>query len=627
MCGICGSYGLSDEVVLKKMCATLTHRGPDDEGHYLGDDVMLGMRRLKVIDLETGNQPIFNEDRSVVVVYNGEIYNFREIRKELEEKNHTFRTHSDTESIVHLYEEYGDACVNKLRGMFAFALWDIKKKRLLIARDRIGIKPLYYYHNGNSIIFASEIKALLTHPGVSKEINYTALHNYLTYLYVPAPETIFRNIFKLLPGHQLVYENGSMVTKQYWDINRGDYGFSDLENWSEKELSEKVYALLQESIEKHMISDVSLGVFLSGGTDSASIVSIASELSSKPVKTFSIGFEDAYHNELDNAKLVAERYGTDHHEFVVTPPDIDLIEDIIGSFDEPFADSSAIPTYFVSKCAKEHVTVALSGDGGDEIFGGYGNYKADKICHYYRKLPGLLRDDLIPFFINSLQEKENPFSAGQQLKKLLEMSKMSPGAGHAFWLSVFNTDLKEKLDKTGFLRDLLPVDSLDCYQTYFDTVNTNDFLNRNIHVDIKTVLPDDYLTKVDRMSMLNSLEVRVPFLDHKLLEFGTAMPGKYKLNGLTSKYLLKKMMKNRLPNNIITGKKKGFSVPLSKWFKQDFSVLIDKYLSEEVIKKRGYFNYDTIAMLSNDHIRRRKDNSKYLWTLICLEIWHRKYMD
>ncbi len=627
MCGICGIYGLEDKSLLQRMSNMLSHRGPDDEGYYYDQDVMLGMRRLKVIDLETGNQPIYNEDRSIVVVYNGEIYNFREIRKDLEKKNHTFSTNSDTESIVHLYEEYGDACVNQIRGMFAFALWDSKRKRLILARDRVGIKPLYYYSKGGAFAFASEIKSLLIHPGISKEINFKALHNYLTFLYVPGPETIFKNVMKLLPGHILIFENGKPVTKQYWDITGGDYDFRGLEKRSENELSEQMFELLHESIEKHMISDVSLGVFLSGGTDSASIVAIASEMSAKPVKTFSIGFDDAYYNELDNAKLVAERYGTDHHEFVVAPPDMDFIEEIIGSFDEPFADSSAIPTYFVSKCAREHVTVALSGDGGDEIFGGYGNYKADKICHYYRKLPGLFRDDLIPFFINGLQEKEDPFSANQQLKKLLKMSRMSPESGHVFWLSVFNNDLKDKLYKTDLLRNLLVHDSLDRYQEYFDRFNGNDFLNKYIKADIKTVLPDDYLTKVDRMSMMNSLEVRVPFLDHKLLEFGAAMPGKYKLNGFTSKYLLKKIMKNRLPDAIVNGKKKGFSVPLSKWFKQDFSVLIEKYLSEEVVSKRGYFNYDTIAMLSKEHKSGKQDNSKFLWTLICFEIWHRKFMD
>ncbi|MFC1570911.1 asparagine synthase (glutamine-hydrolyzing), partial [Candidatus Omnitrophota bacterium] len=359
------------------MCNKLYHRGPDDEGYFYDSEIMLGMRRLKVIDLETGSQPIYNEDKSIVTVYNGEIYNFKELRGLLEEKGHIFETRSDTEAIVHLYEEYGDSFVNKLRGMFSFALWDLRKKRLILARDRVGIKPLYYYVKNGKLAFSSEIKSLLTYPEISKSLNYRALHDYLTYMYVPAPETIFNDIFKLPPGHLLIYENNNTVVQKYWDVYSGDFDYGKVLKCDENEISTQLYDLMEESVKSHLVSDVPLGVFLSGGTDSASIVALASKVSDKPVKTFSIGFEDKYFNELDNAGLVAKQYKTDHHEFIVKPSDIGLVEEILEFFDEPFADSSAIPTYYVSKYTKEHVTVALSGDGGDEIFGGYGNYKAD----------------------------------------------------------------------------------------------------------------------------------------------------------------------------------------------------------------------------------------------------------
>lgn len=627
MCGICGVYGFNSRYIMKKMCDIIAHRGPDDEGYYCDADVMLGMRRLKVIDLNTGNQPIYNEDKSIVIVYNGEIYNYKEIRDDLKRKGHFFKTNSDTEIIVHLYEEFEDNFVNKLRGMFAIALWDSKKRRLLLVRDRVGIKPLYYYFKNAILAFASEIKSLLVYPEISRELNYNALHNYLAYMYVPAPQTIFKNIYKLLPGHLLVYEKGNLTVRQYWNIYNRNLDYKEILRYDENELSVQLLSFMQESVRMHLISDVPLGVFLSGGTDSGSIVALASEISGRPVKSFSIGFEDDYLNELDNAKLVTKKYKTDHHEFVVKPPGIDFMENIISSFDEPFADSSAIPTYLVSKCAREYVTVALSGDGGDEVFGGYGNYKADKIGQYYRKLPYALRERIIPFFIDKLPGSQHSLSTSQQLKKLLEMVKLSPECGHVFWLSVFNNDIKEKLYKDENLKVLLGVNSIDYYGSYFEKFNGNDFINRCISVDIKTVLPDDYLTKVDRMSMANSLEVRVPFLDHKLLEFAAVIPSKFKLKGLNTKYLLKEVMKNRLPEEIINGKKKGFSIPLSRWFREDFSILIDKYLSEKLIRKRGYFNYHPVSMLSREHLSGKKDNSKFLWALICFEMWHRRFLD
>jgi len=625
MCGICGTYGLIDRDLLARMCGAISHRGPDDEGHYYSSDVMLGMRRLKVIDLNTGNQPIFNENRDIVVVYNGEIYNYKENRGYLENKGHKFYTNSDTETIVHLYEELGDKCVERLRGMFAFALWDSVRERLLLARDRIGIKPLYYYFKDGVLLFASELKALLQCPSINKEINFHALHDYLTYLCVSAPDTIFKNIFKLEPGHMIICEYGNIEIKRYWDVCPQYDIYGGLFK-NEATITERMYELILESIKSHLISDVPLGVFLSGGLDSSSIVAITSEILNKPLKTFSIGFEDDYYNELDNARLVAKRFGTDHHEYIVSPASIKDIQEILYFFDEPFADSSAIPTYYVSKYARQNVTVALSGDGGDELFGGYGNYKADKIGLLYKKIPSFIRNSLIPAIADCIPDAAEYLSGKARIKKILSMSRMSSEEGHVFWLSCFSEEAKRELYSDSSLTGLLCNNSLDRYIRYFNGYDMTDFINSCIYVDVKTVLPNDYLTKVDRMSMANSLEVRVPFLDHKLLEFAMSISSKYKIRGLTTKYLLKKIMKDKLPEAIIKGRKKGFSMPLSRWFREDFSVLLDEFLSENIVKKRGYFNYEFVERLSKDHLAGRKDNSKLLWTLVCFEIWHRRFI-
>ncbi len=624
MCGICGIYGMNDRNLIERMCAKITHRGPDAEGFYFDAGLMLGMRRLKVIDLETGDQPVYNEDKTVVVINNGEIYNYREVRKDLQDAGHIFATNSDTEVMVHLYEEYGDGFVNKLRGMFACALWDTKKQRIVLARDRIGIKPLYYHFHNGILSFASELKSLLVCPKISKELNFSALHKYLTYTYVPAPETIFENIYKLMPGHRLVGVNGRIWTEQYWDLNKGDYTYNETQRMDENELSEQLSSLIKESVKMHLVSDVPLGVFLSGGTDSGTILDYASEATDTPVRTFSIGFDDDYYNELDNARIMSHKYETSHTEYVIKPQEMDYMETVLSTFDEPFADSSAIPAYFVSKHAKQHATVALSGDGGDEIFGGYGNYRADKITNYYRRLPSAVRDKLNPFIANKFSKNNSGVLA--QIKKLAETSSFSPEYGHAFWLSVFSRGTKEKLYTHENLKSLLDVDPLAEYEDYSRHYYNGDFINGCMNIDMKRVLPDDYLTKVDRMSMLNSLEVRVPFIDHRLIEFAVTIPSRYKLKGLTSKYLLKRIMKGRLPDKILNGKKKGFSMPLNKWFKEDFSSLVDKYLSKKKIEQRGYFNYDAISAISSEHMSGRRDNSKFLWTLICFEIWHKEFL-
>lgn len=624
MCGICGTYDLVDEDLLKRMCGAIAHRGPDDEGHYVDSDVMLGMRRLRIIDIETGSQPIYNEDRNIVVVFNGEIYNYKENREFLEKKEHRFYTQSDTETIVHMYEEFGIiGCVERLRGMFAFALWDRCNKTLFLARDRLGIKPLYYHLDNGKLLFSSEIKSLLEYKELRREVNLNAVHDYLTYMCVPAPQTIFKDIYKLEPGCILICKNGETKVEKFWDVSRFIQSSENISD--EREISYKLSELMKESIRMHLISDVPLGVFLSGGLDSATIVAMASEVMDRPIKTFSIGFEEKDYSEIDNARIMAKRFNTDHHEFIVRPLSIEEIVNIISTFDEPFADSSAIPTHAVSKCAREYVTVALSGDGGDEIFGGYGNYRADKIGIALRNVPGFTRRG-VRSMIGSLPASSDGKSSLSKIMKILDLSLMPPEKGHLYWLAAFSNEAKRQLYSNNALHEYIDNDSLNFYGRYFDSCISDDFINRCICVDIKGVLQNDYLTKIDRMSMANSLEVRVPFLDHKLLEFAVSISSKFKLNGFTTKYLLKKVMKDKLPGEIINGKKKGFSIPLSKWFKEDFSILIQEFLSENAIKKRGYFNFNFVKRMVDNHLSGKQDNSKQLWTLICYEIWHSRFV-
>jgi asparagine synthase (glutamine-hydrolysing) len=580
------------------------------------------MRRLKVIDLESGNQPIFNEDRSVVIVYNGETYDFKKTRTDLESKGHKFYTHSDTEVIVHLYEEYGIDCVKYLRGMFAFALWDKKQKQLLIARDRVGIKPLYYYHKGQDLLFASELKALLTYTGLKREINLEAFDDYFSYMCVPGSGAIFKDVYKLEPGHIMLCANNTVKISKYWDaadyLDRG-------EKLSEAQAGEKLMFLMEDAIKTHLISDVPLGVFLSGGLDSGAIVSMASKFGSGRVKTFSMGFSDARYNELDMARLTAQKFNTEHHEHTVSPMPLSELNKIQSFFDEPFADSSAIPTYYVSRYARENVTVALSGDGGDEIFGGYGNYKADKIALALRNLPLGLGQRVLPMLAKMILPGEDSLSGRAQLRKLLSLGAMKPQEAHTFWLACFSREDKARLYSAEIQKIIRP-SFVEKYSRMFDGMRGKDFLNKCMCADFKGVLANDYLVKVDRMSMANSLEVRVPFLDHPLVEFSLGLDSRYKVRGLTTKYLLKKVMAQILPPNIIKGRKRGFSIPLRQWFKEDFSRLLNELLSYDAVRKQGYFNAQYIEKLKKEHLTHKRDHTRYLWALVCFELWKREFL-
>ena len=624
MCGICGFAGLDDEQLLRRMTSSLAHRGPDEEGFFLARSnemraggIGLGIRRLKIIDLQTGSQPVFNEDKSIVIVYNGEIYNFLDLRGNLERKGHRFYTKTDTEVIVHLYEEYGIDCAKYLRGMFAFAIWDSKNQRLFIARDQIGIKPLYYMEFNSSLLFASELKSILQYEKIHRQTNLQALDLYLTYLYIPAPLTIFDKIHKLLPGHYLLWENGKIKIEKYWDLEVQ----SKIQNLDKRFYVEKLMDLLKETVENHMISDVPLGAFLSGGLDSSTVVALMSKLTNQPVKTFTIGYglKDTAFNELEKARIVARKFGCEHHEYILEPRVVELLPELVKYFDEPFADSSMIPTYLVSKVSREKVTVALTGIGGDELFGGYPRYLGAKISLLYEKSPLFFRQ-FISLLGRNLPETGGSRDWSGRIKRFLLAGTLSFPERYKSWVSFFTSELKDKLYTDYFKSQILnPMPVID---KYFDVLNEKS-LERLFYTDLKTYLVDDLLCMADRMSMANSLELRVPLCDLNLIEFLARTPFSLKVNGFTFKYLLKKTMAETLPKEILQQKKMGFMIPLNRWISEEMNPLIEEYLSEETIRKRGYFKPEGINWLLEQHRLRKRNFADQIYALLILEVWHR----
>src|SRR3989338_48526 len=624
MCGICGFAGLDDEQLLRRMTSSLAHRGPDEEGFFLARSnemraggIGLGIRRLKIIDLQTGSQPVFNEDKSIVIVYNGEIYNFLDLRGNLERKGHRFYTKTDTEVIVHLYEEYCIDCVKYLRGMFAFAIWDSKNQRLFIARDQIGIKPLYYMEFNSSLLFASELKSILQYEKIHRQTNLQALDLYLTYLYNPAPLIIFDKIHKLLPGHYLLWENGKIKIEKYWDLEVQ----SKIQNLDKRFYVEKLMDLLKETVENHMISDVPLGAFLSGGLDSSTVVALMSKLTGQPVKTFTIGYglKDTAFNELEKARIVARKFGCDHHEYILEPRVVELLPELVKYFDEPFADSSMIPTYLVSKVSREKVTVALTGIGGDELFGGYPRYLGAKISLLYEKSPLFFRQ-FISLLGRNLPETGGSRDWSGRIKRFLLAGTLSFPERYKSWVSFFTSELKDKLYTDYFKSQILnPMPVID---KYFDVLNEKS-LERLFYTDLKTYLVYDLLCMADRMSMANSLELRVPLCDLNLIEFLARTPFSLKVNGFTFKYLLKKTMAETLPKEILQQKKMGFMIPLNRWISEEMNPLIEEYLSEETIRKRGYFKPEGINWLLEQHRLRKRNFADQIYALLILEVWHR----
>ena len=624
MCGIAGKLNLqTDEPVtfdaIVKMCRALRHRGPDDEGVYLDGHFGMGMRRLSIIDLTTGQQPIHNEDGSIWTVFNGEIYNYVDLKVLLQRKGHVFKTCTDTEVIVHLYEEYGQEFAKHLTGMFAIAVWDHRRQELILVRDRLGIKPLYYFLDMKYLIFGSEIKAILQED-VSRDIDFQAMHDYLSLNYVPGPRSIFKYIQKLPPGNTLTWSHGVFSMKSYWDIKYSEENTKKYRSISS--YCEELYELLRTTVREHLCSDVPLGVFLSGGVDSSSLVALMSEISPQPVKTFSIGFKEQSYNELANARVIAKAFNTDHHEFVISSNAVDFLPQLVCNFDEPFADSSAIPAYWVSKLAREHVKVALSGEGGDEVFAGYETYTAYKIAEIYKHLPSILATEIIPAVVKRIPVSHHKVSFDYKAKRFVEGALLSPAAGHYWWKVIFTEEAKTALygrEASGL------TEPVTIYRDIYDHSKAPDPLARLQNIDLKVYLPDDILVKADRTSMAHSLEVRVPFLDHHLVEFATSLPTWLKVRRLNKKYILKRTMSRHLPKQILKGKKQGFNVPIPMWLRCELRELVHDTLSPARIKEVGFFNPDAVSAIIRAHEQMHMDMSRNIWGLMVFMQWYDEY--
>ena len=626
MCGIVGIVSSDQTPVhrtwVEAINRSIHHRGPDDDGFYVNGAVGLGMRRLSIIDVEGGQQPVHNEDKTIWVVFNGEIYNYKEIRESLEELGHQFQTHSDTETLVHLYEEYGEEGISRLRGMFAYALWDENRERLILARDRFGIKPLYYTCTGGKLLFASELKSFLAMPGFTPEISPSAIEAFLTYLYIPGPQTVFRNVNEIPPAHYLVYEGGMLSLRRYWTINyRGEHTLTAKE-WEHRFLSQ-----FRDSVKSHLISDVPLGAFLSGGIDSSAIVGIMAQASSKPVETFSIGHEGrgSFQDERAYARLVAERFGTHHHEFVVTPDIRDLLPKLTACFDQPFADSSAIPTYYISELTRRYVKVALSGLGGDEIGGGYERYLGMLWIERYRKLPRFIRQNFFKRLVASLPDPESGERWADRLKRFVHSAEMDSVAGqYASLITAFSTDERRHLLAHDFLAKAEDSDSPD---KLLDRLLSSQVADTTLHhimlADLRLYLPNDLLVLTDRVSMYHSLEIRVPFLDHPLVELMAQVPTEHKISAKGKKILLRGALRGLLPGAILNRKKLGFSVPLALWLRTELAPMMREILSEHEIKKVGYLHYPEVERIMNEHLAGRANHENRLWALINLIYWCR----
>ncbi|HEX8649706.1 MAG TPA: asparagine synthase (glutamine-hydrolyzing) [Pyrinomonadaceae bacterium] len=602
--------------LLDRMCRVIAHRGPDDQGMMIEGGVALGMRRLSIIDLAGGHQPISNEDGKVTVVYNGEIYNYRELQRELEARGHHFQTHSDTEVVVHAYEEYGEACVDHFRGMFAFALWDARRSLLFIARDRTGKKPLYYTLTPQgTLVFGSELKSLLEHPSVEREVDPEALDLYFSFGYVPDPLSIFRNIRKLPPGHHLSFTDGRVFVREYWDFR-----FEVVEARREEDYLEELRFLLDEAVRVRLIADVPLGAFLSGGVDSSTVVGLMSRHMDQPVKTFSIGFHEDSYNELKYARIAARHFGTNHHEFIVTPDICEVVDELVWHFDEPFFDSSAIPTYMVSKLAREHVKVVLSGDGGDELFAGYTRYVLDRKRSGFALLPRAVRKGL-------MQPLGRRLPHGAPGRNYIHNVAFDPLDRYIEDISIFTRLNKRALYTPEFRARLGEDAAASRYRDYAARVSTGDAVDPLLYLDSKTYLPGDILTKVDRMTMAASLEARVPLLDHRLIEFVTRIPASLKMKGLETKYIFKRAVRELVPAEILDRPKQGFGVPIQQWINEQLRERVHGTLTEARTEQRGYVEPAYVRLLLDEHERGRRDHSAELWTLFMLELWHRDFAD
>ncbi|HYO99633.1 MAG TPA: asparagine synthase (glutamine-hydrolyzing) [Pyrinomonadaceae bacterium] len=628
MCGIAGMVRREgravDAGVLARMNEAIRHRGPDEEGSYLHESVGLAMRRLAIIDLKSGQQPMHNAQRTSWIVFNGEIYNYKEVRKRLEELGRVFHTDCDTEVVLEAYEQYGTECPKHLRGMFAFAIWDERRGELFLARDRVGKKPLLYARLADQFVFGSEFAALLQHPDVSREIDREAIHHYLTFMCVPAPLTVYRDIRKLEPGHTLRYtpRDGEIKIERYWQPD-----FSKKTRMSEAEAGERAVEILREAVRVRLMSEVPLGAFLSGGVDSSAVVALMSEVSSTPVKTFSIGFEEQDFSELHHARRVAEHVGAEHHEFIVRPDAMEVLPTLVEHYGEPYADSSAIPTYYVSRETRRHVTVALNGDGGDECFAGYERYAAMKLAGKYRSVPGLLREGLIKNAVALYPTSETRRSRARDLKRFLDAASLPTVERYMRWISVLDASAKDDLYTADFRREMQGHEAADFVAPWFAHANGAGLVDASLLADTMTYLPNDLLVKVDIASMAVSLEARSPFLDHHVIEFAASLPENLKLRGLTTKYLLKRVLAKLLPAENLQRRKMGFGVPIGHWLRGEMNAFLRETLLSEKALGRGFFRPEAVARMVELHTRGERDYAHQLWTLLMLELWFQRFID
>lgn len=623
MCGICGIFEYERRTdipgdLVHQMNHTMIHRGPDDGGVFVGPGIGLGHRRLSIVDLAGGHQPMSNEDGSVWVLLNGEIYNYPELRTMLLGRGHKFTTKSDTEAIVHLYEDYAEGCFAELRGMFSIALWDSRNRKLLLARDRVGKKPLFYAADGKQISFGSELKALLVGGTVPRNIDEHALSDYFSFGYIPAPKTIYRSVRKVMPGHYLVASASGIRESCYWDLS-----FAKVEEHDEAEWGERLRHELCEATRVRLMSDVPLGAFLSGGIDSSSVVAMMSNLMKRAVTTCSIGFEEKKYDEAEYARQVSRLFSTDHHEEIVQPNAIEVLDKLTWHYDEPFADSSAIPTYYVSKIARNHVTVALGGDGGDEGFAGYRRYKLD---YYENRFRNYFPEAFRRAVFGPLGRWYPPLAWAPRVfraKATFQSLSRSPLEGYFNSISYFRPDDKAKLFTSEFADSLHGYDSFNVFQHYYDRADTDDLLSKIQYVDIKTYLTDDILTKVDRASMAVSLEVRAPMLDHKFMECAASIPSNLKLKNGVGKYILKKALESVLPKDILYRSKQGFAVPLDVWFRRDLKDLAHQVILET---EDGILDKRFLRRIWDEHQKGYYDRSALLWTTLMFRKWRQVFL-
>ncbi len=620
MCGIAGQARAAgvpvEEDLIASMCAAQEHRGPDSRGLHVSGPAGLGIQRLRVIDLETGDQPIYNEDGSIAVILNGEIYNFAELREELREAGHKLTTHGDTEVIAHLYEEYGTDCVSRLNGMFCFALWDQRHHRLFLARDRVGKKPLFYSYRGASLSFASELQALMQDPEINRDVDPEAIDAYLTYGYIPAPMSIFRGVHKLPPGHTLVYQEGALTIERYWRLD-----YSSKRRVDDVEaLHEQIRDSLRSAVARRLVADVPVGAFLSGGIDSSAVVAAMAEQSPEPVKTFSIGFTDEGVNELPRARLIADRFSTDHHELIVKPDAVELLPKLVRHYGEPFGDHSALPCFYLAELAREHVTVALNGDGGDESFAGYQRYTSNMLATRLERLPATLRQTIAAAGA-MVGESPDPQAWRSRAQRFTTRLGGERYGRYLRQVSVFGADQRRSLYTPEFSEQLGAVDSAEVLLGPWREASGAELLDQLLEVDVGVYLPGDLLAKIDIATMAYSLEARSPLLDHEFMELAASIPPQYKASGVQRKIALKGALREWLPEEVLDGPKKGFELPVTRWLRTDLAPFAREVLLDGQSIDSGWIRAEEVATLIDEHVGGTADHGRRLWSLLTLELW------